>query len=279
MYIMRICKNNITDQIRDLFDANPLRVPEARIQPLCMLEVHNKKQKYLGEFKFLVKDGFKHSIDIKTAPVSEVSNVKTKKIDFKIGFDILGNFIKAFGLDPAAIGASVKGSGKMAFSFGNVIRKYIDTLELGHILVSNEIKGDSDNIFIADITSKKDVQLALITDVLTSTDFSLSTYKSNETHAEINIPLIQEYLSNIDTKLTIEKVSENEVKFKGDTPLTYAFTCVEINIDPETGKFSRGQWLDNIRSFNGTSVSGTEQIKIPKFMLDDNQANPLLIDF
>ncbi len=279
MYIMRICKNNITDQIRDLFDANPLRIPEARIQPLCMLEVNNNKQKYLGEFKFLVKDGFKHMIDIKTAPVAQVSDVKTKKIDFKIGFDILGNFIKAFGLDPAAIGASVKGSDKMSFSFGNVIRKYIDTLELGQILVSNDIKGDPDNIFIEEISNKKNVKLALITDVLTSPDFSLSTYSSSNTHAEINIPLIQEYLSNIDTNLTVEKVSENEVKFKGDTPLTYAFTCVEINIDPETGKFSRGQWLDNIRSIRDTTASGTEQIEIPKLMLDDNQANPLLIEF
>ncbi len=277
---MRICKNNITDQIRDLFDANPLRIPEARIQPMCMLEIRNHKQKYLGEFKFLVKDGFKHSITINTAPVAQVSDVKTKKIDFKIGFDILGNFIKAFGLDPAVIGASVKGSSKMAFSFGNVVRKYIDTLELGHILVSHDIKGDQDNIFIQDITDNKDVQLALITDVLTSTDFSLSTFKDNTTNAEINIPLIQEYLGNVDTGLTIEKVSENEVKFKGETPLTYAFTCVEINIDPLTGKFSRGQWLDNIRSVKGTAgVSTAEQIEIPKLLLDDNQANPLLIDF
>ncbi len=277
---MRICKNDITDQIRDLFDANPLRVPEARIQPMCMLEVQNQKPKYLGEFRFLVKDGFKHSIEIQTAPVSQVSNVKTKKIDFKMGFDILGNFIKAFGLDPAAIGASVKGSKKMSFSFGNVVRKYVDTLELGHILVANDIKGDPDNTFIVDITNNKEVKLALITDILTSTDFSLSTYKDNTTEAEINIPLIQEYISNVDTKLTVEKVSENEVKFKGETPLTYAFSCVEINIDPETGKFSRGKWLDNIRSVKkGVAAPKTEKIEIPKLMLDDNQANPLLINF
>ncbi len=276
---MRICKNTITDQIRDLFDANPLKVPEARIQPLCMLEIKDQKPKYLGEFKFLVKDGLQHTIPIKTAPVSQVSDVKTKKIDFKIGFDILGNFIKAFGLDPAAVGASIKGSKKLSFSFGNVVRKYVDTLELGHILVSNDIKGDPDNMFIEDIANNKDIKLALITDVLTSTDFSLSTYKDNTTGAEINIPLIQKYLANIDTKLTVEKVSENEVKFKGETPLTYAFTCVEINIDPETGKFSRGQWLDNIRSAQAPGKTETETIEIPKLMLDENQANPLLIDF
>ncbi len=279
---MRVCKNNITDQIRDLFDANPLKVPEARIQPLCMLEIKDHKPKYLGEFKFLVKDGFTQAIEIRTAPVSQVSNVKTKKIDFKIGFDILGNFIKAFGLDPAAVGASIKGSKKLSFSFGNVVRKYIDTLELGHILVSNDIKGDPDNMFIEEISRNEDIKLALITDVLTSTDFSLSTYKDNATGAEINIPLIQEYLANIDTNLTVEKVSENEVKFKGETPLTYAFTCVEISIDPATGKFSRGQWLDNIRSakaHTGLGSSIEELVEVPKLLLDDNQANPLLIDF
>ncbi len=276
---MRICKNKITDEIRDLFDANPLKIPEARIQPMCMLEINDHKPKYLGEFKFLVKDGFKHVITIHTSPVAEVSNVKTKKIDFKIGFDILGNFIKALGLDPAVIGASVKGSSKMSFSFGNVIRKYIDPLELGHILVSNDIKGDPDNMFIEDIIHKKDVKLALITDVLTSTDFSLATYKDNTTGAEINIPLIQEYLSNIDTKLSIEKVSENEVKFTGDTALTYAFTCVEITIDSITGKFSRGEWLDNIRAAAAGPVDILPVVTIPKLLLDENQANPLLIEF
>ncbi len=279
MYLMRICKNDITDQIRDLFDANPLRIPEARIQPMCMLEVYNQKPKYLGEFKFLVKDGFDYEIATKTAPVSQVSNVKTKKIDFKIGFDILGNFIKAFGLDPAAVSASVKGSKKMSFSFGNVQRTYIDPLELGHVLVTNDIKGDPENIFIKEISEKPATKLALITDILASTEFSLSTYKDNNTEAQINIPLIQKYVANVDTKLSVEKVNENEVKFKGDTPLTYAFTCVEIDIDPETGKFSRGHWLDNIRSVRSDSGADKNKIEIPKYMLDHNQANPLLIDF
>ncbi|MBQ4819453.1 hypothetical protein [Aquimarina sp. MMG016] len=276
---MRICKNKITDQIRDLFDANPLRVPEARIQPLCMLEIRDEKPKYLGEFKFLVKDGFQHSLTINSSPVSQISNTKTKKIDFKIGFDILGNFIKALGMDPAVIGASVKGSKKMSFSFGNVVRKYIDVLEFGNVLIKDDIKGDPENMFIEEIiNSKKDVKLALITDVLTSTDFSLSTYSSNDTEAAINIPLIQNYVANIDTSLKVEKVTENEVKFQGDTPLTYAFTCIELNIDPETGKFSRGQWLDNIRSAKSEGL-GSSQVQIPHYVFDENQANPLLLEF
>lgn len=276
---MRVCKNKITDQIRDLFDANPLRVPEARIQPLCMLEIRDEKPKYLGEFKFLVKDGFQHSLAINSSPVSQISNTKTKKIDFKVGFDILGNFIKALGMDPAVIGASVKGSKKMSFSFGNVVRKYIDVLEFGNVLIKDDIKGDPENMFIEEIiNSKKDVKLALITDVLTSTDFSLSTYSSNDTEAAINIPLIQNYVANIDTSLKVEKVTENEVKFQGDTPLTYAFTCIELNIDPETGKFSRGQWLDNIRSAKSEGL-GSSQVQIPHYVFDENQANPLLLEF
>ncbi|MEW7278953.1 hypothetical protein ABW636_10195 [Aquimarina sp. 2201CG1-2-11] len=276
---MRICKNQITDEIRELFNANPLRVPEARIQPLCMLEIRDKKPKYLGEFKFLVKDEFQHEIPIKTDPVAKISHSKTKKIDFNIGFDILGNFIKAFGLDPAAIATAIKGSKTMSFSFGNVKRKYIDPLEFGNILVSNDVKGDPDNMFIANILTEPDTKLALITDVLTSKDFTLSTYKGNETEASINIPLIQQYISNLDTGLKVEKVAENEIKFKGRTALTYAFTCVEISIDPTTGKFSKGQWLENIRS--AKNVTGTDHsvIEIPKYMLDENQANPLLIEF
>ncbi len=274
---MRICKEKITDEIRDLFGANPLKVPEARILPLCMLEIIDNSPKYLGMFKFLVEGNFEFDLAIHESPVAQISNVKTKKVDFSIGLNILGNFIKAFGMDPASIGASIKGASKMAFAFGNVTRKYIDVLELGKILIENDLKGDSNNIIVSKIMKNKHAKLALITDTLMSTDFSLSIFKENETGASIDIPLIQDYLAKVNTKLKVSKTSDNEITFSGDTPLTYAFSCVEITLD-SSGKFSRGKWLDNIRNASSKKVD-LSNLEIPKYMFDENMANPLLIEF
>ena len=48
--------------------------------------------------------------------VAPVSDTKSTSVDFKIGFSILGGFLKALGVDPAPVSASVSGAKKMAFS-------------------------------------------------------------------------------------------------------------------------------------------------------------------
>ena len=154
-------------------------------------------------------------------------------------------------------------------------------MQLGKILSDHKILGDSENMFISEIMGNDELTLALIADVLTSTNFSLSTYKENDTDAAINIPVIQEYISDLSLDFSVEKTAENEVKFKGKDDLTFAFSCVEIKIDPNTGQFSRGDWLQNIRSAKGDveeDISDRDWNKFSKFLIDENQANPLLID-
>ena len=281
---MRICKNKITDTIAEHFGANPLKIPESRIQPLCLLEIKDNKTNYLGEFKYMVSGNFEHYIEIKDSIVSEVSNVKTKKVEFDFGFKILSNFLKAFGMDPAVVSNAIKSSKKMSFSFTGVHRKYFDALQLGKILSDNEICGDPDNIFISEIMANKPLKLGLITDVLVSNNFSLNTYSEKGTDVDIDIPLIQGYASDVGMGLDVKKTSNSEVKFEGAQPLTFAFSCVEIKIDPNSGKISRGDWLKNIRSIRGieeineADLTNEDWNRYSKMSIDDNLANPLLIE-
>src|SRR5688572_26724907 len=103
---MRICKNKLTDHIREQFRANPLKVPEARIQPMCMLEINDNNPQYLGQFKYMVKGGFNHDIPTSTMPVAAITDQRTTAVDANIGFGIMGNFLKALGADPASVTAS-----------------------------------------------------------------------------------------------------------------------------------------------------------------------------
>lgn len=281
---MRICKNEITDTIAEHFGANPLKIPESRVQPLCLLEIKDNEANYLGEFKYMVSGDFDYDIKIKDSIVSEVSNVKTKKVEFDFGFKILSNFLKAFGMDPVVVSTAIKSSKKMSFSFTKVHRKYIDVLQLGKILSDNEVYGDPENIFISKIMNSKPLRLGLITDVLVSNNFSLSTYNENETDVDINIPLIQGYVADAEVDLNVKKTSNSEVKFERKPALTFAFSCVEIKIDPVTGKISRGDWLKNIRSAKGVEeiteaeLTNKDWDRHSKMSVDDNRANPLLIE-
>lgn len=280
---MKICKNKITDSIRELFNANPLRIPESRIQPLTLLEIEDKKAKYLGAFKYLVKGGFEHQLPIEESYVAEVSDKKTKQIDFNFGVQILGNFIKAFGTDPASFTAAFSKTKKISFSFSNVKRRYFEPLQFGQILSAHEIIGDPENFFIKEIIKNDKIKLALITDVLVSNNFILSSYSENDTEIDIDIKTIEDYLGGLNTDIKVEKVKENEVKVTKGNPLSFAFSCVELVIDPNSGRFSRGEWINNIRSAKGKEIIESELSQQDwndaKMILDDNLANPLLLDF
>jgi len=280
---MRICKNDITDIIADLFGANALKIPESRIQPLCLLEIEDNKPVFLGEFRNLVRGSFDHGVEIKTSFVSEVSDVKTEKVSIGFGLKILENFLKAFRADPVTISLALSNSKKISFAFSDVQRKYFEPLELGKILSENKIYGDQKNMFIKAIIKNKNLRLALITDVLVSNNFSMSTYDEGNSAVKIDIPLIQGYISGAGLDLKVESSSDHEVKFNGPEALTFAFSCVEIRID-SSGRISKGDWLRRIRSAKGldtvseAEISNEELNRSARFQIDDNRANPLLFE-
>jgi len=275
---MRICKNKVTDTIREHFDANPLKVPESRMQPLSILEIKNQKMNYLGSFPDLIQGDFDFSLEIETSDVSKVNNTKTQKADFNFSLSILENLLKAFNIDGGSIKGAFKNSKTMSFSFANVQRHYIDGIRLGKILSENQLKGDPNNFFIKNILQDQKTKLALVTDVIVSNNFSISTYKEGEQEAEIDIPVIEKYIGDLHLDTTCSQTSINEIKFTGATPLTFAFSCVEIKIDLDTHIFSRGEWIENIRSKRGGN--NLETVPIIKGMeIDDKPASPLLWEY
>lgn len=279
----RICKNHITEHIRGQFGANPLNVPEARIRPMCVLEIRKDRQQYLGEFAFLVKDGFPHTLPLNSQPVSEVSDTRSTATDFQTGFNILSGFLKALGADPAAVSASISKSRKLAFAFSNVRRNFIDVLQLGQVLSQHAVFGDTNNFILHPAMTDKKVSLGLITDVIVSNNFSLSALTESETALDIDVPTIADAIGNANAAIKVDKVSNNEVRFEGPDDLTFAFSCLEIRIDPATGKFSRGDWMKNLKSATGEARTfeslqpGEEQL-LDRMLIDQNTEYPLLIE-
>ena len=242
---MKISKTNITDILRQSFGANPLRVPQSRIVPMTVLEVVKNKPEFLGLMKYLVEGDFNLEIPIASGVAAEVSGVVTKNIDFKIGFKILEGFIKALGADPAAIKASIKRNKKISFSFENVTTQSIDIIEMGRILNQHELICDDTNFALS-----SDPKLGLITKVFQSTNISISVFKDDDTSGDVDVPLIKDYIASRNVNLRVEKKAENRVTFVGNTPLTFAFSCVELLIDKETRRFKRGSWINNLKSKN-----------------------------
>lgn len=279
---MRICKNEITDHIREQFGANPLKIPESRVQPLCVLEIRKGKQQFLGEFQYLVKGGFSYNVPVKEEVVARVSDKRSRATEFDIGFDILGGYLKALGLEPLAIKASLQTSQKLAFTFRNVKRRYLDILRFGQVISDNDVFGDTNN-FVLRPAMEEDVRLGLITDVFISNNFSLTTLTESESAVDIDVPAISKILGETHATVKVTPKSKNEVQFEGPEQLTFAFSCLEIMIDPDTGKFSRGDWMQNLKSASGDersldSLKPGEEHMLDHVLIDKNTEYPLLIE-
>lgn len=243
---MRICKNDITDYLRKELGANPVKIPESRIVPLLVLEIVDKKPRYLGQLKYLVKNDHEINVPINDGVVSDISNKKTKSIDLKIGLKILNGFMKALGGDGAAIGAALKSNKEMAFTFNNVTTKYFDILQLWKMLNDKEIIAQPANLGLGDDFYKSD--LGLVTRVIQSNSFSITAYKNSDVNGEINIPLIENYIANADLKFNVKSENASKITFNSEEKLTFAFTCVELKIEESTNRILRGEWIDNLRS-------------------------------
>jgi hypothetical protein len=250
---------------------------------MCVLEIEDKQKKYLGEFRYLVKNGFDHPLPVAETPVAEVSDARTRSVDIKTGFDILGGFLKALNIDPAGVSAAFKRSKNIAFSFSNVRRKYVDVLQLGQILSHNELFGDTDNFILQPALAGGDVKLGLITDVIVSNNFSITSLVNEETTLDVDVEAIAKALGKVSADIKVTRTVDNAVRFQGPHDLTFAFSCLEIKIDPTTGKFSRGDWMTNLKSVSGTprtfeSLQPGEERQLDRLMLDDNKHHQLLIE-
>ena len=277
---MRVCKNNYTDILRKNFGANPLLIPSEAHQPMTLLEVENKRPRIIGKFRDLIEGDFDSDIEVESSAMAEFSGEHTKATRLKTGLELLGNFIRAFGVNPAKIEGGLNQSKKISFAFESVQRIRIDELALAKITTNGDIKGDMNNPIVKRIMANKKHQLAMIVEAFVSNNFSIATFDDSDREVDINIPLIQDALSNGSGNVTAESHKSNVIKFKNSQPLTFAFTCIEMGIESDTGSLLYKSSIANLREkgFRGQSTVGDNRSgTLKRLLFDDDENRPLLI--
>ncbi len=243
---MRICRNQITDTIRDLFGANPLRIPEARLLPLSVLLIQNGRSQFMGQFRHLVQGRFEVDIPLHETALPAVTNVRSASIDLGLGIEILGNFLKGFGLNPASASNILRSTNSVGFSFSSVTRRYLEPLHFGRILSQQQIVANSTNMFLDPGRRHRRRKLALVTDVIRSSDFTLHVQNAKGVDMALDADTVLDQLGPTDVKLDVQTVDAHAIRFQHPEPLTFAFSCVELEIGDD-GAIRAGQWIHRTR--------------------------------
>jgi hypothetical protein len=234
MGFLGLCKDDeLVNTLRDVFTANILRIPEERIQPLCVIAKRKRKVRYWGKLSDLVRNRSAiplNSEDFAVSPMSNLSGKKSKKVNTKLGLKILEGFLDGFGLPSSEISAQLKSVSNISFSFRDVKRKYIDPTKFGKLLrgISLDRKNSSNEIFLSE-----GYDFIVIDSIITSSDFSIKIDEKEADNVSINIEAIKEIAGKLNTGMEVSSLTGLDLYFKGPKHLTFAFSCVLFKLNPD----------------------------------------------
>ncbi len=271
----RICQNDTTSVLRKLFDATPMRIPEASVQPLLVIAEKNGKTDKRGDLRHLLSDDSVLTIELKEDIVSNVNLEKTRSMDWDFGVDLLSGIFQGFNLPSAAISSKMNNAREISLSFRNVRRRRIDKNELGSALQNRKLNltHPSAKIFLGDNAQN----MLLVTDVIISNGFAINVLKTKDNGGNIEIPAIQEIISEAKLGVKIKADSKDTIEFEGPEFLTFAFTCVKLEVDQATGELGVGTTVITRKSASG---KGVEKVEVPETIeLDDDEFEPGLLEW
>lgn len=222
----RICnkKDPIIKLVRETFGANPLNIPETRVQPLSVLTTKEKKIAFRGDIKNLLDDQASLDVILQKSKVADVGYKESAKINRKLGLGIVSGFLKGFGLPTLNISSQFDKVKNISLSFNNIERVYFDEIALGTDMRGKKIW--MEHPVMRDI-ARNELRFLVISEILTSNNFTISAYDKKDRVVALDVSNIKDIVGQLDTKVAVTSETEHQISFNGEERLTFAFGCIE----------------------------------------------------
>ena len=272
---LRICKNKTTDLLRDIFHATPVTPPESTIRPLFVLSRLDGKISRRGELKFLFPKKYHKALQLQFSRhrVADTALQRTQTVNMGLGLNIMGALLQGFKIDTTPVAAALRGAKEISFSFTNIERISVDVNELGAALSGKhlDLKNASAKIFLG---SESPAEMLLITDVLSSNMMAINTESTREQNFKINLDALESVIASADLKVKVHQHQENSIVFEGEEPLTFAFSCIRVYVDEQTGALTLGEAVE-VRAARDAKGEPGNTLPLQEYVdLDDDPMTP-----
>ena len=102
--------------------------------------------------------------------------------------------------------------------------------------------------------------------------------KSSDGSIDAKVPVLQQIASDASAKVEVKKGGNNSIVFEGEDFLTFAFSCVRLELNPDTGVLGVG--LTVITRESKTPGAAPEEVEVPQPVeLDDDLFEPGLLEW
>jgi hypothetical protein len=223
----------VVEYLRSTFGANIVRIPRASLGPPEVVAARQGRATTMGHLGDILAGEppfILERADIHDELAPPVLAKKTRAAGFDLGLEILGGLLQGFGLSKAGLGAAFSPQSAISFNFHDVRRVYVTPNRLGRLLQGRAV--DRANPATAVYFDGQDpARLLLIDSVLTSPGFTVTAQRSNSKSARVDLPTIQQLVSDASAKVQLSSSTSSEVSFTGEERLTFAFTCLEASLD------------------------------------------------
>jgi hypothetical protein len=222
----------VVEYLRSTFGANIVRIPRAALRPPQVLAARKGDTRTMGQLGDILVGASAFVLDpedLHEEPAPPVLAQKTRSVALDLGLDILGGLLQGFGMPKAGLGGAFAPKSAIRFNFHDVRRVYVETNRLGRALQGYAV--DRANPATTMYFQGQDPwRLLLIDSVLTSPGFTVSASRSRTESAHVDVPALQQLVSDVSAKVNVASSVSSEVSFTGEERLTFAFTCLEVTL-------------------------------------------------
>jgi hypothetical protein len=224
----------IVDALRDTFGAHPVRVPEPRVRAMTVLAGEGGAHvQFRGALDPLIAGDYTTPAHvITTSDVSSAFGGRTRAIEATVGLKLLDGLVGGFGFGPAmpSIEAAATTATSVWFAFEAVEREWIDINLVSRLLGKRSVlrNAATEMFFRAD----QPAAMLLVDSALRSASFVVGFGSESAASAKVDIGAIADVIGKLELGIDVKQRSDVALAFHGSAPLTFAFTCKEVELDP-----------------------------------------------
>lgn len=236
MSIINLCQRDpLLNLLYDLFHANVVRVPDARIQPLAVIAQRGSRSFFRGDLLPLLSDQRPLSAEPITTVLSDLSGRRSRRVTLDLGLHLLRGFLRGFGLPGADLTSALGDGATLAFALPAIRRVAVDVNALGRELAGRTIDFHNPAAVAFRATepfrATEAYQLLLIDAVLTSAQLSIVIGGGNGQSLGFDLSMLKKLAAEVGATFETRHNAEAELTFSSPHALTFAFSCVRLFLD------------------------------------------------
>jgi hypothetical protein len=253
--MLHLCTDDpLVSLVHDLFGANPVRVPDARIRPLSVVVHQRGRSIFRGSLLPLLTDSSPLSVQPSVAQLIDISGRRSRRVSLDLGLNILRGFLYGFGLPMTELTTSIQGATAISFAFPTAMRIAYDVNALGWALAGRVI--DRTNPAAAILFEQTPYELLLIDSVLTSRHITITLSGAKGQRLNVDVDAIRQMLGDVGVNAGMTNNGELDLTLTSPHDLTFAFSCVRLFFNDEGYITTMPPDLDRrvLRSDHGAQV-------------------------